>query len=219
MDTQTMSYEEEMGMGKTATSARVIQERKEDGRVFRREEFLLFGKIVPREELPRGMEQLTYFYTDEGFTAVFSTREKIRAVRAPGGLPKSTIPEDATFSGREGTVDGRACWVVRLEGEEEVGRRIYEYTVDKESYVIRAKKTFNEGRRLLMSCKRKNFSFAPQIPQNCFQIPHLDEIFHVKDRGAVGGGNEKASRFHNRILQSVSPAGQPLLGLSQLWTN
>ena len=116
-DGETMSYEKEAGTGKTTTASLLIQERKADGSVLRREEYLLFGKAVPREELHRGMEQLTYYYTDEGYTAVFTTREKIRAVRAPGGLPKSIIPKDATFSGQDQTSDGHACWVIRAKGE------------------------------------------------------------------------------------------------------
>ena len=215
MSTQTMSYEKETGMGKMVNTSLLIQERKADGRMFRREELLVFGKAVSREELSRGMEQLTYYFTDEGYTAVFTTREKIRAVRAPGELSKHTIPRDATFSGEEKNVDAHGCWVIRAKGEVMGRNRIYEYTVDKESHVIRAYRIFDENGRLLMRVSRKNFSFTPQIPPDTFRIPKLDEIFFAKNMEKLGDAFKRLHESEAKYYLNSSPEDKRPRGLSQ----
>ncbi|MCQ2403990.1 MAG: hypothetical protein MJ202_09725 [Lentisphaeria bacterium] len=100
MSTQTMSYEKEAGTGKTTTASLLIQERKADGSVLRREEYLLFGKAVPREELHRGMEQLTYYTRTKDIQPYSQPARRSGPSVPPEGFPNPSFLKTRRFPDR-----------------------------------------------------------------------------------------------------------------------
>ena len=95
--------------------------------------------------------------------------------------------------------------------------RIREYTVDKESHVIRAYRIFDENGKLMMRISRRNFSFAPQIPPECFRIPKLDEIFFAKSMEQTGEAFKKLHESAAKYYLRSSPEDNRPSGLSQTW--
>ena len=88
MATRTMEYRELVGMGKWGRSEmKVYQCQKPDGRTLRVEKGSWNEKWEPREKLPPGVSDTHFYYTDEGFTYVYVSREKIRGIRMKQGIP------------------------------------------------------------------------------------------------------------------------------------
>lgn len=172
MMTQTMSYLHIIGE-KGRTKERVSQIREADGTVKqRREECSFVEKVRDVSILGKGEYVVNTFYTDEGMTQVYFTKERKYAVRMNETIPASVIHDGAVFSGRETVVDGQKCWVIRQEFQAKNGKTYFDdYTVSQSSHVILGNKMLDPQGRLLSTYANKDFSFNASFGKDFFQLP------------------------------------------------
>ena len=84
MATRTMEYRKLVGMGKGERSE---MKQKPDGRTLRGRRDRGTRNGNPGRNCLPGYRILTSIYTDEGFTYVYVSREKIRGIRMKQGIP------------------------------------------------------------------------------------------------------------------------------------
>ena len=209
MATRTMEYRELVGMGKWGRSEmKVYQCQKPDGRTLRVEKGSWNEKWEPREKLPPGVSDTHFYYTDEGFTYVYVSREKIRGIRMKQGIPRKKVePRDKITGKTNEEVDGFPCWIIRRDrGKKAEGAvKVEEYVVGKESFVIRRERAVNGNGGLPMERKRINFLFSPVFEEGLFQVPPLDEIAFAKDAWEEV---EQVRKFSWEIVQEAIPESQ-----------
>ena len=187
MATQTMTYERSTGtgFGKKRMKALVYQLRGTDGTVCRRDDILpLDGRLLPKEQWQPGFFTMRRYYTEEGYTKIFLTRNHARGIRMQEGIPRVEIPRESDISGMEREVNGVSCWVIRVtrKGVTEGAPAVEEYVVEKSTHVICVEHLFDAHGRQTMVTEYDNFNFAPELPGDCFQLPKLDALHFVKGK-------------------------------------
>ncbi len=208
MATQTMTYERSTGtgLGKKRMKALVYQFRGVDGTVCRRDDILpLDGRLLPKEQWQPGFFIMRRYYTEEGYTKIFLTRNHARGIRMREGIPRVEIPRESDVSGTEKEVNGVSCWVIRMarKGVTEGAPAVEEYVVEKATHVIRVERLFDANGRQTMVTEYDNFNFAPELPGDCFLLPKLDALYFVKGKKDYVEANEEL------VKECVEETGEP----------
>ena len=207
MATRTMEYQHAVGMGKGRKKVvfyQILQEGRADGSVVRRERRLGPLEKTPREKFPLGAFTFESYFTDEGFTKVYISREKRRGIRMKQSIPHRRIPAEARVSGQVEQQGDEACWKIQVKwpkDESGVERRS-EYLVSQRESVLYRERDFDGNGRLQMEVKNENFNFHPQSSQKEFRLPPLDEIHFAKN---VQEFSEMCQNVTWEIVQEAIP--------------
>ncbi|MGN0867016.1 MAG: hypothetical protein ACI4SG_05005 [Oligosphaeraceae bacterium] len=224
MCNQTIGYLKIGGMGtksgKFSSHTRIIQERQKDGTVRRREEHLLGEEkpYPPQERLPPGFLSRMDYFTDQGWTSVWTSQFTRWGIRDPMRyyeMPKGSI------SGREEEFRGKPCWVILVEGKAGGKKRFWEYVVEKERHVLHERRVINEDGRLLMTTAYQDFTFSPTIPPDAFQVPKLDRIIFISSPEEWWDAHMRVIRESweeaEAVLQGKAPPKKQEPALSRAW--
>jgi hypothetical protein len=208
MATQTMEYEESAGLywSKSRTKSIVSQLRNADGTVFRKDEQFLYSERIPREQLKPGCFLTASYYTAEGYTLVFFTRNRVRGIQAKGEkIHRSEIPRKASVAGIEKEVYGVPCWVVRVDRKKvpEGAIATSEYVVEQSTHVIRRTRDFKSDGNQFMVVEYLNFNFSPEFPPGHFALPKFDSLRFVEDLEECLEANEEL------VKECVEEVGDP----------
>ncbi len=180
-----MRFEGSAGMSwaKSRTKSIVSQKRNADGTVFRKDEQLLLSERIPRERLAPGCFFTTDYYTAEGYTVVFFTRNKAHGIRVREGIPRVAVPSDAVITGMPKEMYGVSCWVIRMDKKHvpEGASVVEEYVVEQSTHVIRRMRYFDANGRQTMIVEYGNYDFSPEFPLDWFLLPKLDSLRFVED--------------------------------------
>ncbi len=186
MATQTMEYEKSVGMslGKRRVKTIVSQLRNEDGTVCRKEEDLWEDGRFSRSAMPYGVFYSDLYFTAEGVTSVFLTREGAWGIRGREGIPRGKVLPGEGVSGIEGDMHGVPCWIIRVDRVDvsEKTPAVAEYAVEQSAHLVLRERLFDANGRMMMVVERRKFNLSPEFSSDHFQLPKLDCLRFAKGR-------------------------------------